>query len=158
MVMYLQRIYGAVAGDLLERQEYREFEVEPVVEAIMKMRERLQGAEHKARRKLEEKILMSEWEQRVRESTTKRIKYEESLPQIYAEVMAAADDRVFQLWERSNEYNEAFSYVEDPLKLVKVIYETCVNSAIQAEGEEDMRNDTTTTFYSIQQLASETTM
>ena len=50
MVIYLQKIYGAVAGDLLERQEYREFEVEPVVEAIMEMLERLQGAEHKARR------------------------------------------------------------------------------------------------------------
>ena len=42
--------------------------------------------------------------------------------------------------------------------LIKVIYETCVNSANQAEGEEDIRNDTLTTFYSMSQLQIETTM
>ena len=158
MQTYLQRTYGVVAGDLLTEREYRGFYVDPVVDTILEMRERLQGAENKARRELEEKILISEWESKTKEAQLKRMKYEEALPQIHAELMAAADDRVFQLWERSSEYTEAFSCVEDPLKLVKVIYETCVNSANQAEGEEDIRNDTLTTFYSMCQIQSETTM
>ena len=158
MQMYLQRTYGVVAGDLLTEQGYRDFEVEPIVETILDMRERLVGEDNKARRQLEEKMLITAWESKMKEAQQKRMKYEESLPMIHAELMAAADDRVFQLWERSAEYSEAFSSVEDPLKLVRVIYETCVNSANQAEGEEDIRNDTVTTFYSMSQLQSETTM
>jgi len=157
MVTYLQKTVGVAAGDVLLNQKYRNFKADDPTEDILQIREEFK--DDQPRMKLKEKLRLTDYEEQRKECSTRRLKYLESLPHIHAELKACATDGVIQLWQRSKEFDDAFNHaVEDPIRLVSVILETCVNSANRVEDDEDIRNDTVKEFYNMQQMSSENTM